>query len=145
MKIKARRDRNPYDEIWIVLDRNGHVNIDKALNTAEANQIQVALSVICFEYWVLLHFEQTTKSFSNSDDIISYIKKKHFKNYQKSNSCYEDLKDKITSAIKNGYWLDKQLQNDFARGIKNYEMSAYTNVHWLVEKLINPNSYWLKK
>ena len=47
MKSKARRERNPYDEIWIVLDRDGHANIDKALNTADANNIKVALSVIC--------------------------------------------------------------------------------------------------
>lgn len=144
MKLKAKRDRNPYDEIWIVLDRDGHANIDQAINTAEANKIHVALSVICFEYWILLHYEQTTKSFRKCEDVIHYIRKNHFPNYQKSNNCYDDLKDKIDLAIKNGYWLDKQLKNDFDRGIKIYELSAYTNVHCLVSKLINPQAYWLK-
>lgn len=142
MKTKARKDRNPYDEIWIVMDRDGHVNIDQALNTAEANKIQVALSAICFEYWVLLHFEQTTRSFKKCDDLISYIKKNHFEKYQKSSCCYQDLKDKIHTAINNGLWLDKQLKNDFDRGIKNYDMASYTNIHKLVAKLINPKGHW---
>ena len=142
MQTKARKDRNPYDEIWIVMDRDGHVNIDQALNTAEANKIQVALSVICFEYWVLLHFEQTTRSFKKCDDLISYIKKNHFEKYQKSSCCYQDLKDKMHTAINNGLWLDKQLKNDFDRGIKNYDMASYTNIHKLVAKLINPKYHW---
>ena len=144
MKAKAIRDRNPYDEIWIVLDRDGHVNIDKAINTATDNKILVALSVICFEFWILLHYEQTTKSFRKCDDVIRHIKKNHFADYQKCSNCYDDLKNKIDTAIKNGLWLEKQLQNDFDRGMKNFEMAAYTNVHWLVAKLINPNAYWLK-
>lgn len=144
MKLKAKRERNPYDEIWIVLDRDGHANIDKAINTAEANKIQVALSVVCFEYWILLHYEQTTKPFRKCDDIIRYIKKNHFHDYEKCSNCYDDLKDKIEIAIKNGLWLDKQLKNDIERGIKNYNMSAYTNVHCLVAKLIDPKAYWLK-
>ena len=145
MKAKAKRDRNAYDEIWIVLNRDGHANIDQALNTAEANKIQVALSVICFEYWILLHFEPTTKSFSKCDEVIHYIKKNHFADYQKCSNCYDDLKERIEVAIKNGLWLEKQLQNDFDIGIKCYNMSAYTNVHRLVAKLINPNAFWLKK
>jgi hypothetical protein len=139
LKKKAKRERNPYNEIWIVLDRNGHANIDKAVHTAEANKINVALSVICFEYWILLHFEQTTKSFRKCDEVISYIKRTHFENYQKNINCYELLKDKMNIAIKNGEWLDNLTKTDLDRGIKIYELSAYTNVHWLVKRLINPN------
>lgn len=27
-KKKAKRDRNPYDEVWIVLDKDGHANLE---------------------------------------------------------------------------------------------------------------------
>ena len=82
-KQKAKRDRNPYNEVWIVLDKDDHANMGQAMNTAKDNKISVALSIICFEYWVLLHFEKTTSVFNKCDDIISYIKKKHFQEYQK--------------------------------------------------------------
>ena len=45
-KKKANRDRNPYDEIWVVLDKDGHANLDQAISTANDNSITIALSVI---------------------------------------------------------------------------------------------------
>lgn len=135
---KAKRKRNPYNEAWIVLDKDGHANMDQALITARDNKIKVALSVMCFEYWILLHFEKTQKSFSKCDDIIGYIKKNHFNDYQKNVNSYSLLKDKINLAIENGEWLMKQNQNDIDRGTKIYDLSTYTNVHLLVQKLLKP-------
>lgn len=137
-KKKAKRDRNPYDEVWIVLDKDGHANLNQALITARDNKIKVALSVMCFEYWILLHFERKKKPFTKCDDIISYIKKEHFNNYEKSTNAYSSLKDKIETAIENAIWLMKQNQNDIDRGAKIYDLSAYTDVHILVRKLIEP-------
>jgi hypothetical protein len=137
-KKKAKRDRNPYDEVWIVLDKDGHANIDQALITARDNKISVALSVMCFEYWILLHFEKKKKPFTKCDDIIAYIKKEHFNDYDKSTNAYSSLKDKIETAIENGVWLMNQNENDINRGLKIYELSAYTDVHILVEKLLKP-------
>ncbi len=141
---KAKRDRNPYDEIWLVLDRDYHENIDKAFDMAYANNYKIAFSVICFEYWVLLHFEKTTKVFSKCDDVINYIRKNHFTNYRKKINVYDDLKDKVNYAIENGKWIIKQNKSDINRGKKLYELSAYTDVNLLVERLINPKKFILK-
>ena len=140
-KRKAKRERNPFDEIWIVLDKDYHANMDKALNMATDNKINVALSIICFEYWILLHFKKTTKPFAKCDDVINYIKKNHFRGYKKNTNCYVAIKDRIEFAIKNGEWLQKQVKNDLDRGKKITELSAFTNVHLLVRKLINPKKY----
>lgn len=137
-KKRAKRERNPYNEIWIVLDKDGHANIDKAMNTANDNNLHVALSVVCFEYWILLHFEKTTKHFNKCDDIINYIKRNHFKEYEKSINSYSVLRDKINTALENGKWIVRQNQIDIDRGIKTYQLSAYTDVHILVEKLMTP-------
>jgi hypothetical protein len=141
--VKAKRDRNPYDEIWIVLDKDHHANIDKAFNMAYANKYNIAYSVICFEYWVLLHFEKTTKAFTKCDDVISYIRKNHFSTYLKKENVYVDLKDKVNYAIENGKWIIKQNKTDIERGQKLYELSAYTDVHFLVERLIKPKEFIL--
>ena len=137
-KKKAKKERNEYDEIWVVLDKDGHAKVGDTIETAKANGIKVALSVICFEYWVLLHFEKTTKPFSKGDEIVSYFKKKKYlKNYQKNLCCYETLKDRLPTAITNAKWLAKQNQNDIDRGVKIHDLEAHTDVHILVEKLIN--------
>jgi len=141
-KNEAIEERNEYDEIWIVLDRDGHVNFPKALNKAKANQINVALSIRCFEYWVLLHFVYTTHGFRKCDDIIKHIRKNYLKDYSKSYCCYEDLRDRVDDAIKYGDLVVKHCQKDLDSGIKIYDLVAYTNVHELVKKLINPKKYW---
>lgn len=137
-KKKAKRERNPYNEIWIALDKDGHANLDKALITARDNKIKVALSIICFEYWILLHFEKRKKPFEKCDDIIRFIKTNHFSEYDKSINSYTALKDKINTAIENGKWLIQQNQNDIDRGTNIHQLSAYTDVHVLVQKLLNP-------
>jgi len=143
-KLRAKRDRNPYNEIWIVLDKDHHANIGKAFNMAYANKFKIALSVICFEYWVLLHFEKTCKPFTKYDAIISYIRKHHFSDYLKSDNVYIDLKDKVNVAIKNGKWVVRQNKNDIERGHKLYELAAYTDVHILVERLLKPKEFILR-
>jgi len=136
---KAKRNRNPYNEIWIVLDKDEHANLDEALITAQDNKFKVALSIVCFEYWILLHFEQKKKYFSKCDDIIKYIVKNHFPDYRKKANCYIKLRDKLDTAIQNGIWLCKQNKIDIDRGIKIHQLSSYTNVHELVEILLNPD------
>ncbi len=140
MKLKAKRERNPYNEVWIVLDRNGHANIDQALITARDNKINVALSVVCFEYWILLHFEKTTKPFRKCDDVISYLKKNYIPNYDKNINYYQLLKDKTEIAISNAEWLAKQVSTDLENGVKIQDLASYTNVHLLVKKLIKPEN-----
>lgn len=140
-KKKAKRDRNPYDEIWVVLDKDGHANLDQALITAKDNRITIALSVICFEYWILLHFEKTTKPFVKCDEIISYIKKNHFTEYEKNTNCYMSIRDRVEFAIKNGDWVINQTKNDIERGLKISDLSAYTDVHLLVKKFMNPQCF----
>lgn len=137
-KKRAKRDRNPYNEVWIVLDKDGHANLNLALDTARDNSIKVALSVICFEYWILLHFERCKKFFTKCDDVISYIKKEHFIDYNKNTNVYTSIKDKVDIAIENGFWLMKENKNDIERGTKIYDLSVYTDVHILVQRLLKP-------
>lgn len=138
-KYNAKRDRNPYDEVWIVLDKDEHANMDNALITARDNRINVALSVICFEYWIFLHFEKKKKYFDKCDDIIHYIRRNYFKDYEKKINAYTALRDKVDFAIDNSKWLMKQNQDDLDRGLKPHELSTYTDVHILVKKLLNPD------
>lgn len=137
-KQKAKKDRNPYDEIWIVLDRDSHANIDKAFDMAYANHFKIALSVICFEYWILLHYKKTNRPFKRCSEIISYIRKNYHSKYLKRENTYYDLKDKVDIAIYNSKWLLKQNQTDIDRGRRIYDLPAYSDVHILVERLLNP-------
>jgi hypothetical protein len=60
------------------------------------------------EFWFLLHFQKTTREFTNSNEVISYLLK-HLKGYSKSESYLKNSKwvetlcanDKLNQAIKN--------------------------------------------
>ena len=133
---EAKKDKMPYEKVWIVFDRDGHANIPATFHEKQAvNEIEIAFSVVCFEYWILLHFEKTTRLFNDCDSIGSYIRQKYFPEYEKSRNNYHNLKDKINIATENATWVSKQNQNDLNDGLKPYQLQAYTNVHELISFL----------
>ncbi len=136
-KIKqANREKNPYEFVWVVFDRNGHGKIPEAFNMAQSNNIKIAFSVRCFEFWFLLHFTQSLKPYSTCDELIRELKKE-YNDYDKAINHYEKLKDRTQTALTNGAWAIKQNQDDINRGTSLYNLNAYTNVHLLVEYLLN--------
>lgn len=136
---EAKKAKSPYDFVWIVFDRDGHQNIPKAFSDAKdvSNpKIEIAFSITCFEYFILMHFTKTTKAFSKCDDVISELKKK-YPGYEKSRNLFEDLKNKHEDACENSKWLCAQCSDDLDNGKKVYELSSYTNVHLLIDALNN--------
>ena len=133
---EAREDKNDYNDIWVVFDKDKHKSIPAAFDLAKKNNINIAISIICFEYWVLLHFEKTTKPFHSCDELVKYLKNNHYNKYSKSRNCFDDLRDKLDTALSNGKWLEKQIKTHFSNVQKVYSLGAYTNVNKLVEELI---------
>jgi len=133
---QAKRERNPYDYIWVVFDRNGHANIPEAFDMAKNNNISIAFSIVCFEYWIILHYERTTKPFNSCDQAIDYLKKL-YTNYEKGGNHFKRLKDRVATAINNGEWLVQQVKNDLNRGTRIDRLCAYCDVYNLVKMLLN--------
>jgi hypothetical protein len=149
-KIKKQKKNDiPLQEVWIVFDGDGHTGIPDAFNDIiQYNQgfknkvkILIAFSNICFEYWILLHFEQVSKSFNRCDkndnhepNVIDYIKKNHDIDYTKSSYNFLNLiESKLEVALKNAIWLEKK---NASESMPIYEINPYTDVHHLVNKII---------
>jgi len=124
--------------VWAVFDRDGHDHIPEAFDMARANGIEIAFSNVCFEQWILLHYERTQKPFTNCDEIVSHIRSKHDHSYKKDDYCYDRLKENISTAIKNGEWLIQQVDFDISRGTPEWNINPYTDVHKLVTFLLSP-------
>ena len=74
--------KNPYDHVFCVIDRDRHSDFNTAI--AQINgyknkdtKLHAIVSNPCFEFWILLHFNYTTKLFGTSGDspCINLIKK----------------------------------------------------------------------
>ncbi|WP_189702677.1 RloB family protein [Subsaximicrobium wynnwilliamsii] len=138
LKIKeAKREKNPYDFIWVIFDRDGHAKIPEAFETARTStpEIKIVYTKPCFEFYVLLHFEKTTKPFTKCDDVISYINKKYQVDYKKASNLFDLLLTQKETGLSNGDWVVNQFEDEIASGKKIYELSAFSNVHVLVEYL----------
>lgn len=62
------------DQIWVVYDRESTVKYSdelhaKAYDKAVANSVNVAISNVCFEHWLLLHFRATDAPYSCYEDL----------------------------------------------------------------------------
>lgn len=97
---KACKAGNPYAKVYCVIDKDQHPTYASALqdiknfNESARKQCDTVLcaitSVPCFEYWILMHYVQTTKSFgtggsSPCGQLISTALKIHIPGYEKAN------------------------------------------------------------
>lgn len=127
---ESRKSLN--DELWAVFDKDGYTKHPDAFNMAKANNIRIAFSSISFEYWILLHFEYTTRPFERAEEIISHLKSKGYIHYDKSDrTTYEKIKGKTTVAVTHAKRVRKY-QLEANSNSKIYEMNPYTNVDELL-------------
>jgi hypothetical protein len=136
LKKEAKEEKNPYDDVWVVIDRDGYTKHPQTFDQARANKINIALSSISFEFWFLLHFEYTTKGFGKADDLIDYLKK-YMKDYNKSGDNYHVLKNMTKNAIDYAQRIRTHWEFEIERGKKIYDLNPYTDVDVLVDKLLN--------
>jgi len=60
---RQRAQKNEYDQIWLVFDRDRFEQFDTALHNCRDAGIETAWSVPCFEYWLLIHFTDSDSPF----------------------------------------------------------------------------------
>ena len=133
---EAKNSGNRFDHVYCVFDKDAHLNYDQAVGQIKDTQNMRAItSVPCFEYWLLLHFESTTRPYtampgkSACDQILADLKE-YMPDYSKAdkNMLTGELIGKLDIAISNAEYA---LQAAEATDADN----PTTYVHELVERL----------
>lgn len=78
-----------YDAIWCVMDveeEGKNPSLHSALDKAKAHELETVLSNPCFEFWVLLHFQEKVRPFRNCDEVGHHLKKV-LPDYKKGQDC----------------------------------------------------------
>ena len=135
-----RRSREDYSEVWVVFDKDNFIDFDEAIELAHSVGINVAWSNVCFELWILLHF-QDCSSDSVADEYSQKLDK-HFKKLKYNGGKYEKdiknifelIKDNTSRAIERS----NKLMDDYkCSNIKTYsKMNPGTKVQHLVGALL---------
>ncbi len=131
----------PADVFWVVYDReaiNKYSEIlhQKAFDKAIQNGINVALSNVCFERWLLLHFKNSAAPYSSYDDLMNQSTlKADFQahtgsSYSKSiGTIYRDLKPLIPIARQRAINLNSQVSSTAPPGkAAPYQLNPYFGV-----------------
>jgi hypothetical protein len=133
------KKKDGYDTIWCVMDvDNRHNNtLPKAIKKAKSENIKIALSNPCFEYWLLLHFEKISPQMDakKTKKELKKAFKKHYPQCKKCNLTFEELHPRIDTAIANSKRIIAEHHYD--NDISSDECNPCTHVHLVVEEILD--------
>jgi hypothetical protein len=88
----------PFGQVWCVIDGDYGNRISNARTSAQANGIELAVSTMCFEYWILLHFEENNSSTNDCDEMVRRLKGSYLSDYEKGKCDFLDVVAKVDDA-----------------------------------------------
>ncbi len=98
----------PFEQVWCVIDGDYGCKIANARHKADANGVELAISTMCFEYWVLLHFEENDKSTIDCDGVVRTLKRKHLPGYAKGSFDFSSIVVRVHDACKRAEQLRRR-------------------------------------
>jgi len=136
------------DAFWVVYDReavqqHSHATHKRAWDKAKSNGINVALSNVCFEFWLLLHFGYTNAAYTSYANLMSHsnfvknLKVIKIENYDKgSKSIYKNIKPGLENARKNADKLNEYIKSIHPNNIEEpYLCGSYTGFNNLLNAI----------
>lgn len=138
----------PGDVFWVVYDRESVAKYsdelhDRAFDKASANKVNIALSNVCFELWLLLHFLDSSAPYSSYEDLIrrsqfrSEFKRACGKDYEKNDfDVFGIVSHGIKSARVNAAKLNSASRSVAGgRRTRPHHLNPYTDMHLLLDAI----------
>lgn len=113
-KYEQRWTKN--DAAWAVFDGDEHIeksrtSWENAINRANSQKINLAITNPCFELWYLIHFQDHLSQI-NRDKLVKLLDK-HIPDYDKSMCLYpKPLKELTNQAIQRAEKIAKQIERN---------------------------------
>jgi hypothetical protein len=140
-KARGIRDKRgngnfPFDQVWIVFDRDSFPpdDFDNAIKSASANSMMCAWSNEAFELWYILHFEYRNTSMARQEyqgRLTELLQQPYRKNATDMYSTLS-IKGKQNQAI---WWARKLFDDCEERKTPPSRSNPCTTVYLLVEEL----------
>ena len=133
-----------YNVVFCVFDRDGHSTFDQALQqvrdkklvrrvgrrkTGEA-RFEAIVSIPCFEYWVLLHYQYTTAPMQRFADVEPRLRalQAHANYAKRDKGLFEATRHLLSTALNNA---DRANQSAFDNGSSNPTTQMPTLIRYL--------------
>lgn len=107
--LKLRKE-DEYDQVWLVFDKDDIPadRFEKAIDSANKNDLKVAYSNQAFELWFLLHFEYLHSAIDRKAYLEKLSTSLGFKYEKTDANIYDHLKCKIGTALSNAARLREE-------------------------------------
>lgn len=152
VEVAVRHKQSPScpdgDVFWVVYDRESDAKYTDALHgeasaLAKANGINIAISNVCFELWILLHFRYNGAPYKNFDDLMATssfkneLRKAGIADYDKSDpSLFSKIKGSIALARQRAPKMNAATLASAPRGVAEpYRLNPYTDVYLLLDAI----------
>lgn len=135
------------DEFWVVYDRESVAKISRARHMeawdkAHTNDINIALNNVCFEFWLLLHFTESSTSYNSFDDLkknsdlFTEVKKCCGKKYDKASAVlFEKIQNSIKPARDRARKINTAGLTCAGPQCKPFDINPYTDMPKLLEAI----------
>jgi len=146
--LKKDKSTPNADVFWTVYDREAITKYPDSLhkeaqNKAKSNGINIALTNVCFEVWIILHFTDLTASYSSFTDLKknsplkAELQKIGIDNYDKSEEQLFDLiANKISKARKRAVTMNQAtLESSYTSENTPHLLNPYTQMHLLLDAI----------
>ncbi|MCU0664787.1 MAG: RloB family protein, partial [Myxococcota bacterium] len=139
--IAKKKSAPEGDYFWVVYDRENEKKYPAKLHVnarvkANKHGVGIALSNVCFEVWILLHYQTGVAAYHSCDDLIakSDLRKKHIPSYEKTQqNLFDVLADKVENARQNAERLNKSTRDAAEpKWTRPDQLNPYTDVHKLL-------------
>ncbi len=133
------RKGDPFDKVFCVIDRDNHDSYEETVARIARQEPEgtffSATSVPCFEYWLLLHFEYTTKPYSatqsstSAEEVIKDLRR-YMPDYNKGDTqIYTNLRAQLDFAKANA-------ERSLEQAASAHTDNPTTNVFNLIDVLL---------
>jgi len=124
------KEDTDFDHVYCVFDHDGQESYARALDKIKhRKKFSAIVSIPCFEYWVLLHFTNSTRPFQQCDDVVMEVKK-YLVGYAKNMpDLYDQLQEYRGTAC-------RRAEQCLARMCDAGTDNPTTRMHILVNKLL---------
>jgi hypothetical protein len=126
-----------YDRLYCVFDRDRHDEFNRAIEWLqnmrenEGASVHWTFSIPCFEYWILLHYENTASAYTHPDSPCSQVVRdvgEHIPGYVKGmEELYDVTKPHLDDALERSRqrWQVVQNTGSFNPSTRVHRLVAY--------------------
>lgn len=146
--IKHKEINETNDIYWVVYDRESEQKYPHSLHLearqkAKSHDINIAFSNVCFEYWLLLHFNYTTASYNSCDDLLKNSDLKELlrtvgiAKYDKGMAVvFDKLRYKVSDAENHAKQLRKDITSSAGVDKKHvHQLNPYVDIDKLFKSI----------